>query len=627
MKKLFNQIIKFGFVGIIATLIDYGFMVLFTEIFHIPSLISAAISFIISVVFNYVASIKWVFDVDKEKCNRNNEIIVFIVLSVIGLGINELIMYFMDRSFGVDYRISKLFATGVVMCWNFITRKIFLEGRMMEKMIDKFKKIISCKKNFLYLYSLLFTLIFFGGFCLLQYAPDTYSVFSSDPLVIAAHFGSCGRYVTQFLIFITMHILNLPHIVIYYLSYLLSLICIVISISRVFNLMSEDVKNKYLCFILSVAMIIIPFSIELFMYIEKGIMALAILLSVLAVEKVNFALKTEKFRPFVSAFIYMFIANCCYQGVVGFFVVYSLVIILKNSKSFMKFLINNVSVALVYGLSSGLNYFSIKLFFANQRLGGDRVFAESIKKIINGIKFMLVETYNILPSYFFIIICSLVMLLCIIMLLKMSSKFKYKILNVLAIFYILIISLFATIAPQFIQSTDSIWFVARSSYSMVSVISVLIWYVFTISKSDSKCSFSFSIIILCLLVVQFISFTRLTVDNYIGNYEDRVLSEKIINVINDYELSTGSKVDKISIYSDKSILYVYPWLKYSGDMNIRAYSVNWCFIKALEMYSGRSFNEVDNDVNLKKHFSNHDWNSFDKEQIIFRDNTIHISIY
>lgn len=133
MKKLFNQIIKFGFVGVIATAIDYGLMIFFTEIFHIPSLISAALSFTISVIFNYIASVKWVFDVDKDKNSKSKEIIVFVILSVIGLGINELIMYIMDKSFGIDYKISKLFATGVVMCFNFITRKMFLESKKVEK--------------------------------------------------------------------------------------------------------------------------------------------------------------------------------------------------------------------------------------------------------------------------------------------------------------------------------------------------------------------------------------------------------------------------------------------------------------------------------------------------------------
>lgn len=127
MKKIFNQLLKFGIVGVIAFAIDYGIMVILTEIFKIPVLISAAISFTISVIFNYIASVKWVFDVAKEKNSKTTELVVFIVLSIVGLVINELIMWIMDKKFGIYYMISKIFATAVVMCYNFITRKLFLE--------------------------------------------------------------------------------------------------------------------------------------------------------------------------------------------------------------------------------------------------------------------------------------------------------------------------------------------------------------------------------------------------------------------------------------------------------------------------------------------------------------------
>lgn len=133
MKKIFNQLLKFGIVGVIAFAIDYGIMVILTEIFEIPVLISAAISFTISVIFNYIASVKWVFDVDKEKNSKTTELVVFIVLSIVGLGINELIMWIMDKKFGIYYMISKIFATAVVMCYNFITRKLFLEKNDNDK--------------------------------------------------------------------------------------------------------------------------------------------------------------------------------------------------------------------------------------------------------------------------------------------------------------------------------------------------------------------------------------------------------------------------------------------------------------------------------------------------------------
>lgn len=128
-KSLLQQIIRFGFVGGSAFLIDYGIMILLTEVFGVNYLISSGISFSVSVIFNYVMSIFWVFDVDKEKSGVTN-FVIFLVLSIIGLGINQLIMWLMVDKAGVFYMISKIVATAVVMVYNFITRKIFLEKKI-----------------------------------------------------------------------------------------------------------------------------------------------------------------------------------------------------------------------------------------------------------------------------------------------------------------------------------------------------------------------------------------------------------------------------------------------------------------------------------------------------------------
>ena len=50
-------------------------------------------------------------------------------LSVIGLGINELCMWVAIRMLGIHYMISKVGATGVVMVYNFISRKMFIEKK------------------------------------------------------------------------------------------------------------------------------------------------------------------------------------------------------------------------------------------------------------------------------------------------------------------------------------------------------------------------------------------------------------------------------------------------------------------------------------------------------------------
>lgn len=124
---LIKQFMKFGIVGFIAFFIDYGTMIFLTEVFGVSYLISTTAGFIISVIFNYLASMRYVF-VHKEGLSRRKEFVIFIVLSVIGLGLNDVLMWILVDFTFIDYRISKIVVTAIVMVYNFITRKIFLDA-------------------------------------------------------------------------------------------------------------------------------------------------------------------------------------------------------------------------------------------------------------------------------------------------------------------------------------------------------------------------------------------------------------------------------------------------------------------------------------------------------------------
>lgn len=130
MEKLIQQILKFGVVGIIAFCIDYGVLMLLNVGFGMDPVIAAGISFCVSVVFNYLASMRYVFT-HREDMSRTREFIIFIVLSAIGLVINELCMKAGVVVLGdtpLMVTITKLFATAVVMVWNFVSRKKWLDG-------------------------------------------------------------------------------------------------------------------------------------------------------------------------------------------------------------------------------------------------------------------------------------------------------------------------------------------------------------------------------------------------------------------------------------------------------------------------------------------------------------------
>lgn len=128
MKKLFAQLMKFGLVGAIATIIDFVVLIALTELLGLNPVLSATISFVVSVLFNYAASMKYVF-ARREELSRKKELAIFVLLSVIGLGINDLLMWLGTALLDANYILVKVVATTIVMIWNFASRKVFLEAK------------------------------------------------------------------------------------------------------------------------------------------------------------------------------------------------------------------------------------------------------------------------------------------------------------------------------------------------------------------------------------------------------------------------------------------------------------------------------------------------------------------
>jgi len=128
------QIIKFGIVGAVAAVVDFGVLVILNELLHIGVLVSSAISFCISVAVNYILSMTFVFKSKNQ--DKIREFIIFVLLSVGGLCLNQLILWIGIKFTDVYYLIVKLFALVVVPVYNFITRKIILEKKKNESEIN-----------------------------------------------------------------------------------------------------------------------------------------------------------------------------------------------------------------------------------------------------------------------------------------------------------------------------------------------------------------------------------------------------------------------------------------------------------------------------------------------------------
>lgn len=145
MKKLIGEIARFGIVGVIATLIDWGVFWVIRNWVGADEILSSAIGFSVSVVFNYIASRIWVFHV-KSKQNATREFVWFLISALVGLGINTLVFWLCnDWLFGnIDFLnfmprnlleiLAKAVATMVVMAFNYPLRKfvVFKEPKNKE---------------------------------------------------------------------------------------------------------------------------------------------------------------------------------------------------------------------------------------------------------------------------------------------------------------------------------------------------------------------------------------------------------------------------------------------------------------------------------------------------------------
>ncbi len=146
-KALLAQVLKFGVVGGLSFVIDFVITLLVSAASRAmgadvasAATIGGLFGFCISLVFNYFMSMKFVFE-RRDDLDRKKEFAIFTLLSLIGLGINEMILYFgvivFDKAApelvaaypSAVTAVVKMFATGVVMVYNFISRKMTLEKK------------------------------------------------------------------------------------------------------------------------------------------------------------------------------------------------------------------------------------------------------------------------------------------------------------------------------------------------------------------------------------------------------------------------------------------------------------------------------------------------------------------
>ena len=117
------RFIRFGIVGASGMVVDFGVTWLCKEKLHWNKYISNSLGFILAATNNYVWNRLWTFQSTSDAVAR--EYTLFFIIALIGLGLNNGIIYLLHERLHLNFYLSKLIAIGCVTIWNFVMHYVF----------------------------------------------------------------------------------------------------------------------------------------------------------------------------------------------------------------------------------------------------------------------------------------------------------------------------------------------------------------------------------------------------------------------------------------------------------------------------------------------------------------------
>jgi len=118
---MLKQLAKYAVVGALATLLDFSLLIGLTRA-GLPYLFSGFVGFTAGLLLNYWLSVKYVFKI-RRFSSRTLEFVVFAFIGIVGLLLNELLLWLFEEVLLFGYITGKIVSVIVVFFWNFFMRK------------------------------------------------------------------------------------------------------------------------------------------------------------------------------------------------------------------------------------------------------------------------------------------------------------------------------------------------------------------------------------------------------------------------------------------------------------------------------------------------------------------------
>lgn len=124
-RKTIIQFVKFNFVGISNTLLDWGVFAILNMVFSLQMYIAKPISFTCGVINSFILNKFWTFK-KQQQSFKGLELIKFLVINLISLGINLPVLYLLKTGLGINETLGNILITPITFIINFFFYKFWV---------------------------------------------------------------------------------------------------------------------------------------------------------------------------------------------------------------------------------------------------------------------------------------------------------------------------------------------------------------------------------------------------------------------------------------------------------------------------------------------------------------------
>ncbi len=128
-RKLIGELLRYQIAGTVIALAEAAVLFLLTDGLGVHYLLSNLLCFLLTTLLNYIFSVVFVFETDKNHAIRQ-ELTSWLGLSVLRLGLCQLLLWLGTEALGLHYMLAKALTMLFSHFYNFFVQRLLLQKEL-----------------------------------------------------------------------------------------------------------------------------------------------------------------------------------------------------------------------------------------------------------------------------------------------------------------------------------------------------------------------------------------------------------------------------------------------------------------------------------------------------------------